>query len=111
MQTRQIDSANWRRTLDGLSRSYEGALVSLEIVGGEVGAETECREQPLRGITSDSSGVTVQIEKEGGIRLDHHVTRPQKLRVVETEDGAVIAVEIEDAEGLHSLVRFRSEGT
>jgi hypothetical protein len=108
MHTRQINVANWRRTLNALSRSYDGALVSLEIVGGEVGAETEVSNQPLRGITSDPSGVTVQIEKCDGMHLDHHVAHPQKLRVVETDEGALIAVEIEDAEGLHSLVRFRS---
>jgi hypothetical protein len=108
MHTKQINVANWRPTLNALSRSYAGAIVSIEIVGGEVGAEAEVRDQPLGGITSDPSGVTVQIEKRDGIRLEHHVTHPQKVRVVETDEGALIAVEIEDTEGLHSLVRFRS---
>ena len=108
MHTKQIQAANWQRTLDSLSRSYDGAIVSLEIVGGDVGAEEEVLDQPLRGITSDPSGVTVQIEKAGGIHLDHHVEHPQKLRIVETDEGALIAVEIEDIEGIHSLVRFRS---
>lgn len=39
MQTKQIHAEDWRQTLDALSRSYDGALVSLEIVGGQVGAE------------------------------------------------------------------------
>lgn len=103
MRTKQILTNDWRRTLDTLSRSYDGALVSLEIVGGDVGAEEEFRDQPLRGITSDRSGVTVQIAS-----LDHHVARPQKLRIVESEEGAVMAIEIEDADGMHSFLRFRS---
>lgn len=108
MQTRQIPVAQWRSTLDDLSRTYDGMLVSLEVIGGDVGAEEEVRDQPLRGITSDRTGVTVQIEKAGGIHLDHHVARPQKLRIVETDEGAVLAVEIEAYGGFHSLVRFRS---
>ncbi len=108
MHTTQIPLSDWRRTLDELSRSYDGALVSLEIVGGEVGAEEEVHEQPLRGITSDPSGITVQIEQRGGLHLGHHVAHPKKLRVVETRGGAVVAVEIEDDEGIYSLVRFCS---
>lgn len=108
MQTRQILTADWRRTLDALSRSYDGALVSLEIVGGEVGAEEEVHDQPLRGITSDQSGVTVQFERPGHLHLDHHVAHPEKIRIVETEEGAVVAIEIEDDKGVNSFVRFRS---
>ena len=84
MQTKQIHSADWRRTLDALSRSYDGALVSLEIVGGEVGAEEEIHDQPLRGISSDRSGMTVRIERSG-LHLEHHVAHPAALRIVETD--------------------------
>lgn len=108
MHTRHVLAADWRQTLDDLSRTYDGMLVSLEIVGGDVGAEEEVRDQPLRGITFDPTGVTVQIAKTGGIHLDHHVAQPRTLRIVETNEGAVMAVEIEAAGGMHSLVRFRS---
>jgi Family of unknown function (DUF5335) len=108
VHTKQIPITDWRRTLDALSCSHDGALVSLEILGGEVGAEEEFHDQPLRGITSDRSGVTVQIEKLGGLRLDHRVADPQKLRIVETDEGALIAIEIEDGGGMYSLVRFCS---
>jgi hypothetical protein len=108
MHTRHVPAVQWRQTLDDLSRTYDGMLVSLEIVGGELGAEEEVRDQPLRGITFDPAGVTVQIEKAGGIHLDHHVAQPQKLRIVETNEGAVMAVEIEGTGGMRSLVSFQS---
>jgi len=107
MRMRQIPMAEWRRALDDLSRTYDGVLVSLEVIGGDVGAEDEVRNQPLRGITSDRTGVNVQIEKAGGLHLDHLIARPRKLRIVETDEGAVIAIEIEANGGLHSLVRFQ----
>lgn len=108
MQTKLIHAPDWRQTLDSLSRSYHGALVSLEIVGGEVGAEEEVRDQPLGGITSDPAGMTVQIERPDGLHLDHHVAHPEALRIVETDEGAVMAIEIEDVDGMHSLLRFCS---
>lgn len=108
MHTKQIPMADWRRTLDDLSRSYDGALVTLEILGAEVGAQQEVHDQPLRGITSDPSGVIVQIEQAGGLYLDHRIAHPQALWIVENEESAVMAIEIEDDGGMRSLVRFRS---
>jgi len=108
MNTKHVPVSQWRTTLDELSRTYEGMPVSLEVVGGDVGAEEEVCDQPLRGITFDSTGVNVMIEKRGGIHLDHRVPRPQILRVVETDEGAVLAVEIEADKGMYSLVSFRS---
>lgn len=106
MNTKHVPSSQWRTTLDELSRTYEGMPVSLEIVGGDVGAEEQVRDQPLKGITFDSTGVNVLIEKTDGIHLDHHVAKPQMLRVVETDEGAVVAVEIEADKGMYSLVTF-----
>lgn len=108
MRTRNIPVAQWRETLDDLSRAFDGMRVSLEIIGGNLGAQDEVRDQPLRGITFDPTGVTVQIEKRGGIHLDHHIRTPQQVRIVETNEGAVMAVEIEESGGMYSLVRFRS---
>ncbi|HEX6642832.1 MAG TPA: DUF5335 family protein [Thermoanaerobaculia bacterium] len=108
MHTKQIQTADWQETLDALSRSYDGALVSLEIVGGDVGAAEEFRDQPLRGISSDRSGMTIRFEWPGRRHLDHHVAHPETLRIVETDEGAVMAIEIEDVAGMRSFVRFRS---
>lgn len=91
MRTRLIPSSDWRGTLDDLSRSFSGALVSLEVVGGEIGAEEEVRDQPLRGLTSDCSGVSVQIETAGGVHLDHRIAHPQKIRIVETNESTLTA--------------------
>ena len=108
MNTRQVPAGDWRPTLDSLSRSLEGAIVSIEVVGGDVGAEEEVHDQPLRGISSDHGGITVQIEKKGGMHLDHHIGEPHRIRILETDEGGIIAIEIENDGGMHSVVRFRS---
>jgi hypothetical protein len=108
MKTTHVPASLWRRTLDALSRRCDGSLISLEIVGGSVGAEEAVHEQPFRGITSDATGMIVQITKRGGIHLDHRVAHPRGVRIVETDDGVLVAVEIESETGTHSLVHFRS---
>lgn len=103
-----MPAALWRTTLDDLSRAYDGALVSLEILGNDFGAQPEVLDQPLRGLSSDRSGVTIRIAKPAGIQLEHLIAHPTDLRIVESDEGAVMAVEIEELEGTHTLVHFRS---
>ncbi|HET8798699.1 MAG TPA: DUF5335 family protein [Thermoanaerobaculia bacterium] len=103
MHTRTIPREFWRQELDGLSRAYDGALVSIEVVGADVGAQPAVIEQPLRGISADRRGVTISIA-----RLDHHMPHPHQVRIVEADEGAIMAVEIEEQEGTHTLLHFRS---
>jgi hypothetical protein len=57
VRTQHVPAGLWRRTLDDLSRAYVGAIVSLEIVGDDVGAQPEVLDQPLRGLSSHRDGV------------------------------------------------------
>jgi len=107
MHTKNVPETLWRSTLDDLSRTYDGALVSLEIVGGDLGAETAVVDQPLRGITQDRDGVTIGFAKAGGIHLQHRVEHPRDLRVVESDEGALMALELEEKQGTSTLVHFR----
>jgi hypothetical protein len=108
MHTKNVPENLWRRTLDDLSRTYNGAIASLEIVGGDVGAETAVVDQPLRGITADRDGVTIGFASPRGLHVQHRIEHPRDLRIVETDEGAVMAVELEEREGTSTLVHFRS---
>ena len=104
MHTKRIPAREWRQTFDDLSRAFDGAIVSVEISGNEVGAQPEAIDQPLRGISADRGGVTISIP-----RLDHRIAHPSDVRIVETDEGALIAVEIEEeASGTSTLLHFRS---
>ena len=108
MRTKNIPSAQWRQTFDDLSRAFDGVLVSLEIVGDEIGAQPQVVDQSLRGISSDRSGVTIRVARPRTMHLEHRVPNPKEVRIVETDEGAVMAVEIEENEGTHTLLHFRS---
>jgi len=108
VRTQHVPSSLWRKTLDDLSRAYDGAIVSMEVVGDEVGAQPEVIDQPLRGLSSDRAGVTIRFAKPHGIHLEHLIAHPSDLRIVESDEGAVLALEIAQLEGTHTLLHFRS---
>jgi hypothetical protein len=107
MKTQHIPNNRWSQTLDDLSRAFDGAIVSLEILGNDGPGQAEVLDQPLRGLSSDRSGVTIRFAKPAG-HLEHFIAHPSDLRIVETDEGAVMAVEIEEREGAHTLLHFRS---
>jgi hypothetical protein len=106
MHTTKITHEQWQQTLDELSRVYDGALVSLEILGDEIGAQPQILQQPLHGVTVDHGLIEVHFAKAGGSHLCHSVAHPLELRMVATDEGALVALEIEELEGTHTLLHF-----
>ncbi|MDP9191479.1 MAG: DUF5335 domain-containing protein [Acidobacteriota bacterium] len=51
--------------------------------------------------------MTIRLAKPSGLHLERMVQHPSDLRIVESDDGAVMAVEIEEKEGTHTLLHFR----
>jgi hypothetical protein len=107
MHTMRITHDKWQQTLDELSRIYEGALVSLEILDEDFGAQSQILQQPLHGVTVDHGLIEMHFAKPGGgDHLCHPVTHPMELRMVATDEGALVALEIEEREGTHTLLHF-----
>ena len=50
---REIPRGEWVKYLDGFSRRHEGWLVTVEVLGAEIGAQVEAQELPLEGITAE----------------------------------------------------------
>jgi hypothetical protein len=64
MKTQHVPSDQWRRTLDDLSRAYDGAIVSLEIVGNDVGAQPHAGAHEERRLaTPDDSAPASLIDR------------------------------------------------
>ena len=110
---REIPRDEWVEYLDSFSRQHEGWLVTVEVLGAEVGAQVEAQELPLQGVTAELKGggedaITVIVGGRGAERVTHTVTRPAHVRVEQSEDGADMTLQIESPDGAATLVRFRS---
>jgi hypothetical protein len=108
MTTKRIPTREWQTTLDSLSRTYRGALVSVEIMSRRVGDQPQVRKVPLGGITSDSSGITIETSRRPAEHLGHRIERPRAVWIHEREDGAVTALEVQATDGTGTLLTFQS---
>jgi hypothetical protein len=110
MTTDEIRPPEWREFFDTFSRAHDGWLVTLEVLG-DLGAQEEARELPLKGVTAEelSHGGSISIMVGHGDQiLTHTVAQPTRVQVERTEDGAEAAVQIESKTGEKTLLRFRS---
>lgn len=112
MPTQDIPIEDWNSFFAMFSRQHEGWRVTVEILGGYVGACLEAREMPLVGVTAEVKGrnriVAIILEGKDSEHLTHIVSDPKYVRLQQTEEGAHEALAIESADGATTLLRFRS---
>ena len=113
MPTRDIPRAEWAAFLDTFSRQHERWLVSVEVLTSGLGAHREVRDKPLTGISEDrKSGDPARISISAGERPEDHVThvisRPSRVALELTAEGAHKGLRIESEDGETTLVLFRS---
>jgi hypothetical protein len=113
MATREIPREEWVEFLDGFSSQHEGWLVTVEVLGTDIGAQVEAEEMTLEGVTADLKGggsdvISIIVSRGGAERVTHNVTGPTHVRVEQTEGGADMALQIESGGGVTTLLSFRS---
>ena len=109
MHTHTISPPKWKSVFDSLSRVYDGAQASLELLSPELGAQFEIEDQPLRGISYDKrTGVELHFLTRDGRHLAHRIPRPNKVQLEERDDGLLNAVEIDSDDDPQRVLRFQS---
>jgi hypothetical protein len=113
METREIPHDEWRSFFDVFSRQHEGWLATLEIFGPEIGAQEEAHQLPLEGVTiasgdAEPEAISISLGKTPEDHVSHTVVEPAHVWLEQTTDGANAALEIESANEVKTLLRFRS---
>ena len=106
MQTHTIEPPRWKSTLDSLSRVYDGAHASLEILAPDLGAQYEVEDQPLRGISYDDSGIEIHFTVRGG-HFAHRIQHPKQVQIEERDDGRIAALDIRSDNEPRTVLRFQ----
>ncbi|MGQ0652180.1 MAG: hypothetical protein ACT4P4_07940 [Betaproteobacteria bacterium] len=96
MSLRELASREWPAFLEELGRDHRAWLATVDRAGSVV-----VRDQPLESIAA-ANGILIHI---GGKAI--HVDEPQGVRIESTEEGATSAVQIDDATGGRTTLRFR----
>ena len=113
MTTKEIPREEWNTFFDVFTRQHEGWLATLEVFGPDVGAQQEASDLPLEGISIASAvegaeAIAISFGKSPGDHITHTITEPEHVWLEQTTEGANAALEIESANQIKTLLRFRS---
>jgi uncharacterized protein DUF5335 len=110
---REIPREEWAEFLDSFSRQHEGWLVTVEVLGEEIGAQVEAQGVPLEGITAELKGsrkdsISITVGLNPSEHATHNIQAPTHVRIEQAENGADIALQIESSDAATTLLRLRS---
>jgi Family of unknown function (DUF5335) len=107
METREIPKESWIEFFDGFSKSHQGWVARVEVLG-PLGAQVEAEQRPLEGISADQDGKDIAITLgPPEAPVEHFVTKPTHVRI--EQDAGAAAVQIESSEGDTTIVSLRPE--
>ena len=112
MRTIEIPRSDWSGRFDEFSRRHDGWLVSLDIVmAPSDGPQREFRQLPFVGIVAERAGggtISIAVAEPTGEQVTHMIHSPTHVFLKKTRTGADAALEIESADGLKAILRFRT---
>ncbi|RPI57229.1 MAG: hypothetical protein EHM55_02615 [Acidobacteria bacterium] len=109
MQTYEIPRDKWSTDVTRFGEDHHRWLVSVEVLGSEIGAQPEVRNLPLEGLSAEPAAkggsVSVFVESDIDDHLTHLIQRPTRI-VVDEGDNGKAAMEIVSADGTSTIVNF-----
>jgi hypothetical protein len=113
VKTREIPKDQWPKFFSSFSQRHEAWLITLEIFGSELGAQVQGREIPFEGIIDEwveagGDQIVIMIGANPDDHITHTISHPTQVSLEQTEGGADVALQIKSADGLETLLRFRS---
>ena len=113
MPTQEIPRKEWNNFFDSFSRQHEGWLATLEVFGGEIGAQEAGHELPFEGVSvaaekGKRQDIAISVGKTVEDHISHTIVNPVHVWLEQTDGGADVALEIESEDETKALLRFRS---
>ena len=110
MKTKEIPKEEWGTFFDNFSRRHEGWLVTLEVLGADIGAQVEGRELAFEGIVGETQGneIVIMVGAKPDDHVTHSINNAAQVSLEQTDEGADAALAIKSADGTTALLRFRS---
>jgi hypothetical protein len=113
MPTQEIPREEWASFFNTFTQQHEGWLASLEVFAPDTGAQQEAHDLPLEGISttakdSEPQTIAISLGKTPDDHVTHTIADPTRLWLEQTSQRANAALEIESADAVKTLLRFRS---
>jgi hypothetical protein len=111
MLTREIARDEWIRFFDDFSAQHEGWIITLEMLGSDLGDQEEVDGLPLVGISADLKDRADRVEIMAGGRPDaditHFIEAPQRVWFKPSLGVGDEALEIDSRDGIKRILRFQ----
>jgi hypothetical protein len=109
MRTREIPHDRWPHFLVDFTELHQGEHVSVETV--HEGVKSHLCDLPLVGIVSadpkapGGGWIDIIAGESPATQATHSVPRPSRVVIAEEEDGKGVALQIDSADGLTTMIR------
>lgn len=109
LRTEELPRERWDVYLDQLSRAAKNRPITVRVEGPKVGDQILAADVPLLSISIEEKGtergaVEIIAESPDGTHLTHLIPSPQRIYVARSDERQEVCVDIEDADGLKTLV-------
>jgi hypothetical protein len=113
MKTREIPREEWNEFFDSFSRQHEGWLVTLEVLGHEIGAQVEEHDLSFGGIANEwdeihGNQIVIMLGSKPHDHISHSIDGPTHVFLEQTDEGADVALSVRSGDGITALLRFRT---
>jgi hypothetical protein len=112
MRTFEIPREAWVDQLNAFTTMHEGWLVSLDVLGPEIGAQPEIDNLPLLGISADridhDGTIAISVARSAAEHFTHIIDGVARVYVEQSDDGATAALLVESVDGTRTVLQFRA---
>lgn len=106
-----VERERWTEYFKQLTNSNQGRLISLEVIGEEIGDQQPVDNQPLMSVIYDpksqSEDLTISIGREQ-VAYSHIVSNLSEVQEAHDENGKVVALEMNDQSGNQTIMSFQT---
>ena len=109
-ESQEILPSDWKEFFSSFSLQHDEELVTVEVMGSEIGAQIEGRQLHLRGISPAQGGeepdLALMFDTNDGSHLTHMIAKPRHVWLLRARDDTDEALEIQSTDGTSTLVRL-----
>jgi hypothetical protein len=112
MRILEIPREAWMEQLNAFTIAHEGWLVSLDVLGGELGAQPEITNLPLLGVSADrinhDGTIAVSVARSAVEHFTHIIRGVARIYVEQADDGSTAALLVESVDGTRTVLQLRA---
>lgn len=102
MPITKLNSSEWSKYFDDVSKNIGSKNIEIEIAGLSFGNQVEVSSLPLTGLTYDAKNDLLEVATEN---IDHLIYHPKEIHTDYGIDG-LHSVEVVDADNNHQVIKF-----